>query len=275
MDYTESTQNLELKERNNGHLPLKRYEEELEKLQIELVKLQDWIKHEKLKVVVLFEGRDAAGKGGVIKTITLPLNPRICRVVALGTPTEKEKTQWYFQRYVTHLPAGGEMVLFDRSWYNRAGVERVMGFCTDEEYEEFLRSCPEFERMLIRSGIILIKYWFSVSDEEQEHRFQSRIKDPLKRWKLSPMDLASRERWLEYSQAKDEMFKYTDTRQSPWYVVPADDKRRARLNCMAHLLSMIPYQDLPQEEIILPERREARGYMRPPISTQTFIPEIY
>lgn len=275
MDYTESTQNLELKEKNNGHLPLKRYEEELEKLQIELVKLQDWIKHEKLKVVVLFEGRDAAGKGGVIKTITLPLNPRICRVVALGTPTEKEKTQWYFQRYVTHLPAGGEMVLFDRSWYNRAGVERVMGFCTDEEYEEFLRSCPEFERMLIRSGIVLIKYWFSVSDEEQEHRFQSRIRDPLKRWKLSPMDLASRERWLEYSQAKDEMFKYTDTRQSPWYVVPADDKRRARLNCMSHLLSMIPYQDLPQEEIILPERQEAHGYMRPPISSQTFIPEKY
>ncbi len=275
MDYTESTQNLELKQRNNGHLPLKRYEEELEKLQIELVKLQDWIKHEKLKVVVVFEGRDAAGKGGVIKTITLPLNPRICRVVALGTPTEKEKTQWYFQRYVTHLPAGGEMVLFDRSWYNRAGVERVMGFCTDEEYEEFLRSCPEFERMLIRSGIVLIKYWFSVSDEEQEHRFQSRIRDPLKRWKLSPMDLASRERWLEYSQAKDEMFKYTDTRQSPWYVVPADDKRRARLNCMSHLLSMIPYRDLPQEEIVLPERQEARGYMRPPISSQTFIPEKY
>lgn len=254
---------------------MKRYEQELEKLHIELVKLQDWIKHENLKVVVVFEGRDAAGKGGVIKTITLPLNPRICRVVALGTPTEKEKTQWYFQRYVTHLPAGGEMVLFDRSWYNRAGVERVMGFCTDEEYEEFLRSCPEFERMLIRSGIILIKYWFSVSDEEQEHRFQSRINDPLKHWKLSPMDMESRERWLEYSQAKDEMFRYTDTRHSPWYVVPADDKRRARLNCISHLLSMIPYQDLPQEEIILPERKEAYGYMRPPISSQTFIPEKY
>jgi polyphosphate kinase 2 len=275
MDYTESTQSLELKERNNGHLSSKYYEEELEKLHIELVKLQDWIKHEKLKVVVVFEGRDAAGKGGVIKTITLPLNPRICRVVALGTPTEKEKTQWYFQRYVTHLPAGGEMVFFDRSWYNRAGVERVMGFCTEQEYEEFMRTCPEFERMLIRSGIILIKYWFSVSDEEQEHRFQSRINDPLKRWKLSPMDLASRERWLEYSQAKDEMFKYTDTRQSPWYVVPADDKKRARLNCINHLLSMIPYEDLPQEEMVLPERREARGYMRPPISSQTFIPEKY
>ncbi|MEN6453071.1 MAG: polyphosphate kinase 2 [Prolixibacteraceae bacterium] len=275
MDYTESTQSLELKERNNGHLSSKYYEEELEKLHIELVKLQDWIKHEKLKVVVVFEGRDAAGKGGVIKTITLPLNPRICRVVALGTPTEKEKTQWYFQRYVTHLPASGEMVFFDRSWYNRAGVERVMGFCTEQEYEEFMRTCPEFERMLIRSGIILIKYWFSVSDEEQEHRFQSRINDPLKRWKLSPMDLASRERWLEYSQAKDEMFKYTDTRQSPWYVVPADDKKRARLNCINHLLSMIPYEDLPQEEIVLPERREARGYMRPPISSQTFIPEKY
>ncbi len=275
MDYTESTQSLELKERNNGHLSSKYYEEELEKLHIELVKLQDWIKHEKLKVVVVFEGRDAAGKGGVIKTITLPLNPRICRVVALGTPTEKEKTQWYFQRYVTHLPAGGEMVFFDRSWYNRAGVERVMGFCTEQEYEEFMRTCPEFERMLIRSGIILIKYWFSVSDEEQEHRFQSRINDPLKRWKLSPMDLASRERWLEYSQAKDEMFKCTDTRQSPWYVVPADDKKRARLNCINHLLSMIPYEDLPHEEIVLPERREARGYMRPPISSQTFIPEKY
>ncbi len=275
MDYTESIQSVEPKKKDPRRIDSKFFEQELEKLHIELVKLQDWIKHEKLKVVVLFEGRDAAGKGGVIKTITLPLNPRICRVVALGTPTEKEKTQWYFQRYVTHLPAGGEMVFFDRSWYNRAGVERVMGFCTEQEYEEFMRTCPEFERMLIRSGIILIKYWFSVSDEEQEHRFQSRIKDPLKRWKLSPMDLASRERWLEYSQAKDEMFKYTDTRQSPWYVVPADDKKRARLNCINHLLSMIPYEDLPQEEIVLPERREGRGYMRPPISSQTFIPEKY
>ncbi len=275
MDYTESTQNLELKQRNNGHLPLKRYEEELEKLQIELVKLQDWIKHEKLKVVVVFEGRDAAGKGGVIKTITLPLNPRICRVVALGTPTEKEKTQWYFQRYVTHLPAGGEMVLFDRSWYNRAGVERVMGFCTDEEYEEFLRSCPEFERMLIRSGIVLIKYWFSVSDAEQERRFHQRIHDPTKRWKLSPMDMQSRSRWVEYSKAKDTMFAFTDIKQAPWYVVNADDKMCARLNCIRHLLSMIPYEDLTPESIVLPPRQEEKGYVRPPKSDQTFVPELY
>jgi polyphosphate kinase 2 len=267
--------NVEPKEKDPRRIRTKFYNSELEKLQIELVKLQDWIKHEKLKVVVLFEGRDAAGKGGVIKTITQPLNPRICRVVALGTPTEREKTQWYFQRYVPHLPAGGEMVLFDRSWYNRAGVEHVMGFCTEEEYEEFMRTCPEFERMLIRSGIILIKYWFSVSDEEQEHRFQSRINDPVKRWKLSPMDLESRERWLEYSKAKDEMFRYTDTKQSPWYVVPADDKKRARLNCISHLLSMIPYQELQQEPIVLPVRREDKGYMRPPISSQTFVPEKY
>ncbi|MEL7587130.1 MAG: polyphosphate kinase 2 [Prolixibacteraceae bacterium] len=275
MDYTESIQSVEPKKKDSRRIDSKFFEQELEKLHIELVKLQDWIKHENLKVVVVFEGRDAAGKGGVIKTITQPLNPRICRVVALGTPTEREKTQWYFQRYIPHLPAGGEMVLFDRSWYNRAGVEHVMGFCTEQEYEEFMRTCPEFERMLIRAGIILIKYWFSVSDEEQEHRFQSRINDPLKHWKLSPMDLESRERWLEYSQAKDEMFRYTDTRHSPWYVVPADDKRRARLNCISHLLSMIPYQDLPQENIILPERKEAYGYMRPPISSQTFIPEKY
>jgi len=275
MDYTESIQSVEPKKKDPRRIDSKFFEQELEKLHIELVKLQDWIKHEKLKVVVLFEGRDAAGKGGVIKTITLPLNPRICRVVALGTPTEKEKTQWYFQRYVTHLPAGGEMVFFDRSWYNRAGVERVMGFCTEQEYEEFMRTCPEFERMLIRSGIILIKYWFSVSDEEQEHRFQSRIKDPLKRWKLSPMDLASRERWLEYSQAKDEMFKYTDTRQSPWYVVPADDKKRARLNCITHFLSLIPYEDLTPEPIVLPPRQDDKGYVRPPKTDQTFVPEAF
>ena len=222
----------------------KDYEKELARLQIELVKLQEWIKAQGLKVVVLFEGRDAAGKGGAIKTITECLNPRYARVVALGTPTEREKTQWYFQRYVPHLPAAGEMVLFDRSWYNRAGVERVMGFCTEDEYQEFLRSCPEFERMLIRSGIILIKYWFSVSDEEQERRFQARIDDPTKRWKLSPMDLESRSKWVEYSRAKDAMFAYTDIKQSPWYVVNADDKKRARLNVIAHLLSMIPYQDL-------------------------------
>lgn len=251
------------------------YQSELTKLQIELVKLQEWIKNKGLKVVVIFEGRDAAGKGGVIKRITQRLNPRICRVVALGTPTEREKTQWYFQRYVSHLPAAGEMVLFDRSWYNRAGVERVMGFCTDDEYEEFLRTCPEFERMLIRSGIILIKYWFSVSDEEQEKRFQARIDDPTKRWKLSPMDLASREKWLKYSQAKDEMFKYTDLKNAVWYVVEADNKKRARLNCIHHLLSLIPFEDLTPEPIKLPPRKDRKAYVRPPITDQTFVPEVY
>ncbi|HOQ04372.1 MAG TPA: polyphosphate kinase 2 [Anaerohalosphaeraceae bacterium] len=256
-------------------LDKKFYEKELEKLQIELVKLQEWIKHKGLKVVVIFEGRDAAGKGGVIKRIIQKLNPRICRVVALGTPTEKERTQWYFQRYVAHLPSAGEMVLFDRSWYNRAGVERVMGFCTEEEYREFLRSCPEFERMLIRSGIILIKYWFSVSDEEQERRFQARLKDPTKRWKLSPMDLESRARWVEYSKAKDEMFAHTDIKQAPWYVVEADDKRRARLNCIAHLLSMIPYKDLTPPPIKLPPRQKDKGYVRPPITDQNFVPQVY
>jgi len=256
-------------------LDKKFYEKELEKLQIELVKLQEWIKHKGLKVVVIFEGRDAAGKGGVIKRITQKLNPRICRVVALGTPTEKEKTQWYFQRYVAHLPSAGEMVLFDRSWYNRAGVERVMGFCTEEEYREFLRSCPEFERMLIRAGIILIKYWFSVSDEEQERRFQARLEDPTKRWKLSPMDLESRARWVEYSKAKDEMFAHTDIKQAPWYVVEADDKRRARLNCIAHLLSIIPYKDLTPPPIKLPPRQKDKGYVRPPITDQNFVPQIY
>ena len=256
-------------------LDMKTYLRELNILQIELVKLQEWIKAKGLKVVVIFEGRDAAGKGGAIKTITACLNPRICRVVALGTPTEREKTQWYFQRYAPHLPAGGEMVLFDRSWYNRAGVERVMGFCTDEEYQEFLRACPEFERMLIRSGIILIKYWFSVSDEEQERRFQARIDDPTKRWKLSPMDLHSRSKWMEYSKAIDAMFAYTDTRQCPWYVVNADDKKRARLNLIAHLLSKIPHEDLTPERIVLPPRQEDKGYVRPPITDQTFIPEVY
>ncbi len=251
------------------------YERELAGLQIELVKLQEWIRHEGLRVVVLFEGRDAAGKGGAIKRITQQLNPRICRVVALGTPTEREKSQWYFQRYVAHLPAAGEMVLFDRSWYNRAGVERVMGFCTEQEYREFLRSCPEFERMLIRSGILLIKYWFSVSDEEQERRFQDRIEDVVKRWKLSPMDLESRVRWVEYSKAKDEMFKHTDIRQAPWYVVAADNKRRARLNCIHHLLSRIPYRDLTPDPIELPPRQEEKGYVRPPITDQTFVPEAY
>jgi polyphosphate kinase 2 len=226
------------------------YEEQLTLLQVELVKLQRWIHEHNLKVVVLFEGRDAAGKGGVIKRITQRLNPRICRVVALGTPTEKEKTQWYFQRYVPHLPAEGEMVLLDRSWYNRAGVEYVMGFCTEEEHREFLRSCPEFERMLVRSGIKLIKYWFSVSDEEQERRFQNRIKDRTKRWKLSEMDLESREKWVEYSKAKDIMFAHTDIKQAPWFVVNADNKKRARLNCISHLLSMVSYDDIKPELIL-------------------------
>jgi len=251
------------------------YEKELARLQIELVKLQEWIKYKKLKVVIIFEGRDAAGKGGVIKRITQSLNPRVCRVVALGTPTEREKTQWYFQRYVAHLPAAGEMVLFDRSWYNRAGVERVMGYCTEEEHKEFLRSCPEFERMLMRSGIILIKYWFSVSDEEQERRFQNRLIDATKRWKLSPMDLESRSRWVEYSKAKDEMFAYTDIKQAPWYVVEADDKKRARLNCITHLLKMIPYKDLTPEPIELPPRQDKIGYVRPPITDQTFVEEVF
>jgi polyphosphate kinase 2 len=253
----------------------KEYLKILGKLQLELVKLQEWIKARGLKVVVIFEGRDAAGKGGVIKRITEGLNPRICRVVALPAPTEREKTQWYFQRYVSYLPAAGEMVLFDRSWYNRAGVEHVMGFCTDEEYGEFMRSCPEFERMLVRSGTILIKYWFSVSDEEQERRFRARIDDPTKRWKLSPMDMESRSRWSEYSRAKDDMFKYTDTKQSPWYVVHSDDKQRARLNCITHLLNLIPYEDLTPDPIKLPPRQEDLGYVRPPITDQTFVPEVY
>ena len=256
-------------------LPNKIYLGELARLQIELVKLQEWIRHEGLRVVVVFEGRDAAGKGGVIKTITQSLNPRVCRVVALAAPTEREKTHWYFQRYVAELPAAGEMVLFDRSWYNRAGVERVMGFCTEEEYQEFLRSCPEFERMLVRSGIILIKYWFSVSDAEQERRFQARINDPTKRWKLSPMDLQSRSRWLDYSRAKDKMFAYCDIKQAPWYVVHADEKKRARLNCIAHLLGLIPYRDLTPEAINLPPRQADQGYVRPPMTDQTFVPEVY
>lgn len=251
------------------------YEAELAKLQIELVKFQEWVKHNGLKIVAIFEGRDAAGKGGVIKRITQSLNPRFCRVVALGVPTERERTQWYFQRYVTHLPAAGEIVLFDRSWYNRANVERVMGFCTDDEYWEFLRSCPEFERMLVRSGIMVIKYWFSVSDEEQERRFQSRLDEPTKRWKLSPMDLESRTKWVEYSKAKDEMFKYTDIKQAPWYVVNADIKKHARLNCINHFLSTIPFEDLTPKPIELPPRQDKTGYVRPPMSDQTFVPDEY
>jgi polyphosphate kinase len=250
------------------------YDSEEARLQIELVKLQEWIKHEKLKVVVLFEGRDAAGKGGAIKRITESLNPRICRVVALGTPTEREKTQWYFQRYVPHLPAAGELILFDRSWYNRGGVERVMGFCTDAQYQEFMHSCPDFERMLIRSGIILIKYWFSVSDEEQERRFQERMNNPTKRWKISPMDLESRKHWGDYSRAKDEMFAVTDTKQSPWYVVNSEDKKAARLNVIRHFLSLIPYKDLTPESLTLPPLHKS-DYVRPPMQNQNFIPVIY
>jgi polyphosphate kinase 2 len=265
----------DVKAEKHKKLEAKEYEKKLRKLAIELVKLQEWVKANKLRVVVIFEGRDAAGKGGVIKTIAGCLNPRICRIVALGIPTEKEKSQWYFQRYVSELPSGGEIVLFDRSWYNRAGVEKVMGYCTNEEYEEFLRSCPEFERMLIRSGIILIKYWFSISDSEQEKRFQERINDPTKRWKISQMDIESRDKWVEYSMAKDKMFSYSDTKQSPWYVVPADDKRRARLNCIDHLLSLIPYEDLTPKPIKLPPLKHDVAYVRPPITDQTFVPEKY
>ncbi len=266
---------VESEKKDHRSISNKRYEKELRKLEVELINLQRWVKHKGLRVVVIFEGRDAAGKGGVIKRITEPLNPRICRVAALGTPTEKEKTQWYFQRYAAHLPAGGEIVLFDRSWYNRAGVERVMGFCTDEEYEEFFRSCPEFERMLVHSGVILIKYWFSVSDEEQENRFQARLNDPTKRWKLSPMDLASRAKWVEYSKAKDKMFKLTDIKQAPWYVVPADNKKLARLNCISHLLSKIPYEILPPLDIEFPPRVEFPLYVRTPMTDQTFVPDLY
>ncbi len=253
----------------------KHYLNELFALQLELVKLQAWIKEKGLRVVVLFEGRDAAGKGGVIKRITEHLNPRICRVAALPKPTEREQTQWYFQRYVAHLPAAGEMVLFDRSWYNRAGVEKVMGYCTPQEYEEFLRSCPEFERMLVRSGIILIKYWFSVSEDEQERRFQARLDQPHKRWKLSPMDLESRTRWVDYSRAKDAMFEQTDIEQAPWYVVDSDHKKTARLNCISHLLEMIPYGDLTPAAIELPERDEGVDYVRPSLTEQTFVPQRY
>lgn len=252
-----------------------KYERELARLQIELVKMQEWIKATGHRVAVIFEGRDAAGKGGTIKRITEPLNPRIAQIVALPAPTEREKGQWYFQRYAAHLPARGEMIIFDRSWYNRAGVERVMGFCTDEEYREFLRSCPEFERMLVRSGIQVIKYWFSVSDEEQERRFQKRLKDPTKQWKLSPMDLESRKRWVDYSRAKDEMFAHTDIKQAPWYVVESDIKKHARINCISHLLSMVPYTDLTPELPTLEPRPPVGGYVRPPMEEQTFVPEAH
>jgi len=260
-----------------GKKPLKWsfYEKELDRFQVELIKLQEWIKQEGARVVVIFEGRDAAGKGGAIRTITQSTNPRVCRVVALGTPTEREKNQWYFQRYVSHLPGAGEMILFDRSWYNRPGVERVMGFCTEEDVEEFFRTCPEFERMLTRAGITLIKYWFSVSTEEQDRRFEKRIQDPVRRWKLSPMDLEARARWADYSRAKDDMFAHTDVKQAPWYVVEGDDKRRARLNCISHLLTMIPYHDVLPKKFELPPRQEDHTYVRPPVTDQTFVPEVY
>ncbi len=258
-----------------GRLKRKIYESELRRLQVELVVLQEWVKHHKKKVVILFEGRDAAGKGGAIKRIVERLNPRVARIAALPAPTEREQTQWYFKRYVAHLPAGGEIVLFDRSWYNRALVERVMGFCTRDEFLEFARSVPEFERMLVRSGTTLIKYWFSVSDEEQERRFQARIHNPEKRWKLSPMDLESRRLFREYSRAKDEMFKFSDIKQAPWWVIPADDKRRARLNCIAHFLDSLPYEDIMPDPPVLPPKEENKIYVRSPFEDQNFVPLKY
>ena len=253
----------------------KRYFKELFRLQRELVKLQDWVVQEKLKVVVVFEGRDAAGKGGVIKRITQRLNPRVCRVAALPAPSERERTQWYFQRYAAHLPAAGEIVLFDRSWYNRAGVERVMGFCSEADVEEFFRSCPEFERMLVRSGIKLVKYWFSISDEEQNFRFSMRIQDPLKQWKLSPMDLESRRRWEAYTKAKEAMLERTHIPEAPWWVVEADDKKRARLNCINHLLTQIPYREVDRAGIVLPERVYNPDYLRGPVPEDMYVPDFY
>ncbi|MFP4634379.1 MAG: polyphosphate kinase 2 [Nitriliruptoraceae bacterium] len=261
---------------SRGVLRKKVYERELARLQVELVKLQHWVKETGQRIVVIFEGRDAAGKGGVIKRITERTNPRIVRTVALGTPSDRETTQWYFQRYVEQLPAAGEIVLFDRSWYNRAGVERVMGFASDEQVNEFMRTCPEFERMLVRAGIPIIKYWFSISDEEQERRFRSRNQDPTKRWKLSTMDLQARELWEQYSRAKDEMFNHTDIKQAPWWVVDADVKRHARLNCIAHLLDRFDYTDRTPEPIELGDRPPPRGgYVRPPMEDQTFVPQRY
>ncbi len=251
------------------------YFKELFRLQGELVKLQDWVQHEKKKIVVLFEGRDSAGKGGAIKRITQRLNPRVCRVAALPAPNERERTQWYFQRYVSHLPAGGEIVLFDRSWYNRAGVEKVMGFCTDEQYEEFFRSVPEFENMLIRSGTILVKYWFSITDEEQEFRFTMRIRDPLKQWKLSPMDVEARTRWEAYTKAKEKMLERTHTAESPWWIVDAVDKKRARLNCIAHLLDKIPYREVVHQPVALPPRVRNPDYLRGPIPPEMYVPQRF
>jgi polyphosphate kinase 2 len=258
-----------------ARLTRKEYDRELRRLQIELLQLEEWVRHNGLRIIVLFEGRDTAGKGGIIKRITALLNPRFARVAALPAPTERERTQWYFQRYMAQLPAAGEIVLFDRSWYNRAGVERVMGFCTQEEYDDFMRSCPQLERMLISSGISLFKYWLSVSDAEQERRFQARINDPSKRWKLSPMDLQARARWVDYSEAKDQMFAYTDIKEAPWYVIETDNKRSAHLNLISHLLSLIPYKSVPQERIELPPRQE-RSYKRPPKEMQgTPVPVRY
>ncbi|MGC6483789.1 MAG: polyphosphate kinase 2 [Synechococcus sp.] len=261
--------------RKGKRLNKKLYERELERLQIELVKMQYWVKATGFRLIVLFEGRDAAGKGGTIKRLVEPMNPRGCRVVALGTPSDRQKTQWYFQRYVEHFPSAGEIVVFDRSWYNRAGVERVMGFCGDDQVEQFLDDCPRFEQMLVNSGILLLKYWFSVSDTEQEARFQSRIDDPARRWKLSPMDLEARNRWVEFSKAKDAMFARTNSPQAPWFTVEADDKRRARLNCLRHVLSMVPWQDMTPPAITLPDRPEQGTYIRPPIDAQCFVPNAY
>ena len=276
----EPTPTTELKEvtkkfNSKGKLSSAFYMEEEAKLMTELVKLQYWVKAKGLRIVIIFEGRDAAGKGGVIKRITEPMNPRGCRVVALDKPSDREKTQWYFQRYVSNLPSAGEIVIFDRSWYNRAGVERVMGFCTEDEYQEFLRSCPEFEKMLIRSGIVLLKYWFSVSDEEQERRFRERAQNPAKSWKLSPMDLGSYDKWVDYSRAKDEMMKYTDTKQSPWYDVEGDDKKRARLNCISHILKQIPYEDVIPKPMELPPRTIVANYVRPPREEYNHVPDVY
>jgi polyphosphate kinase 2 len=250
------------------------YEQELERLQTELVRMQEWIVHEGLRVMVIFEGRDTAGKGGTIKRIIERLNARHLRVVALGTPTEQERSQWYFQRYVEHFPAAGELVLFDRSWYNRAGVEKVMGFCTDEEYQEFFRICPQIERALVRSGIILLKYWLSISDEEQEKRFKDRIGNTAKRWKLSAMDMQARAHWVDYAEAKDEMFSHTDLKEAPWHVVDANDKKTARLNLISHLLSSVPYKDVPYDDIKLPPRQR-RSYKRPPVDSQSWVPRNY
>ncbi len=251
------------------------YEMELLRLQSELVKMQYWVKHTGCRIVIIFEGRDAAGKNSTIKQLIEPLNPRGCRVVALGTPSDHEKTQWYFQRYITHLPAAGEIVCFDRSWYNRAGIEHVMGFCTENQYQEFMQTCPEFERMLVRSGIILLKYWFSVSDEVQEQRFQSLMIDPMHRWKLSPMDLESRNRWVDFSKAKDIMFTYTNIPEAPWFTVESDDKKRAKLNCLRHLLSKIPYVDMTPESLELAPRKPPEDYVRSPLNEQYFVPNLY